>query len=86
MINSPSCWNIGLLISGSMLVLSQVSAVPSEQSCASLHRLGTMFEKVGSVPLARSVVNWVNGTMLQACPVGSFATSDSSAKMLCFRA
>src|SRR5213083_2764789 len=78
MINSPSCWNIGLLISGSMLFLSHVSAVPSEQSWASLHRLGTMFEKAGSVPLARSVVNWVNGTMLHACPVGSFHVREQS--------
>src|SRR6266508_4132090 len=36
----PALW-----ISGSMLFLSQVSAVPSEQSCASLQRLGTIFEK-----------------------------------------
>ena len=49
-----------------MFAWSQLSAVPSEQSWASLHRLGTMFENVGSVPLARSVANWVKGTMLQA--------------------
>src|SRR6266704_3181480 len=85
-INRPSCWNTGLASSGPMFVWSQLSAVLNEQSCASLHRLGTMFENVGSVPFARSVANWVNGTLLHACPVGSFATSDSSANTLCLRA
>src|SRR5205809_6109691 len=36
MISNPSCWNCALLIRGSMLAWSHVSAVPSEQSCASL--------------------------------------------------
>src|SRR2546430_10520809 len=64
MINRPSCWNTGLAISGAMLVCSQLSAVLKEQSCASLHRLGTMFENVGSVPFAKSVANRVKGTLL----------------------
>src|SRR5207249_2782709 len=64
MIKRPSCWNTGLAISGAMLVRSQLSAVLKEQSCASLHRLGTMFENVGSVPFAKSVANCVKGTLL----------------------
>src|SRR5213596_1649567 len=86
MINRPSCWNTGLAMSGAMLVCSQLSAVLKEQSCASLHRLGTMFENAGSVPFAKSVANRVKGTLLHPCPVGSFATSESSGKMLCLRA
>src|SRR5207249_5469087 len=85
MISKPSRWNTGLWISGSMCVLSHVSAVPNEQSCASLHRFGTIFEKCGNVPFARSVANCVNGTRLLTC-TGSFTTSDNSAKMLCLRA
>ena len=85
MINKPSCWNTGLARSGAMFALSHLSAVLNEQSCASLHRLGTMFEKLGNVPFARSVGNWVNGTILHAC-VALFATSESNAKTLCFRA
>jgi len=50
-----------------------------------LHRSGTIFEKVGSVPFARSVANRVNGTRLLTC-TGSFTTSESSAKILCLRA
>src|SRR5213076_2550891 len=72
MINRPSCWNTGLATSGAMLVCSQLSAVLKEQSCASLHRLGTMFENVGSVPFAKSVANCVKGTLLHPCPVASF--------------
>ena len=86
MIKSPFCWNTGLAMSGAILVRSQLSAVPSEQSWASLHRFGTMFENVGSAPFAMSVANCVNGTMLHACPVGSLATSDNSANTLCLRA
>src|SRR5690349_3061150 len=85
MISRPSCWNTGLAINGTMLALSQLSAVLSPQSCASLHRLGTMLEKLGSVPLARSVLNCVNGTRFFAC-VASLATSESSANTLCLRA
>src|SRR5712692_8106748 len=85
MISSPLSWNVALLMSGSMLVWSHVSATVSEQSCASLQRLGTMFEKWGNVPFARSVANCVNGTRLLTC-TGSFTTSDNRAKMLCLRA
>src|SRR5256712_13499604 len=43
-INRPSGWTTGLPISGATLVCSQPSAVPKEQSRASLPRLGTLFE------------------------------------------
>src|SRR5438093_10831803 len=85
MISRPSCWNVALASSGAMLFCNQVSAVASEQSCASLHRFGTMLEKCGRVPFARSVANWVKGTRFWRC-TESFATSDSSAKTLCLRA
>ena len=39
----PSRWNVALASSGPMLFCNQVSAVAREQSCASLHRFGTMF-------------------------------------------
>src|SRR5256885_9478202 len=82
MIKRPSRWNNALLISGSMLFLSHVSAVESEQSCASLHRSGTIFEKSGSVPLARSGANCENGTRFLTC-TASFTTSESKATPLC---
>ena len=85
MTSSPSFWNVALSINGAMFARSHASAVASEQSCASLQRLGTTFEKSGSVPFARSVANCVNGTSRRCC-AGSFTTSDSSAKTLCFRA
>src|SRR5256885_12939489 len=68
-----------------MLLRSHASAVASEQSWASLHRLGTMFTKSGNVPFARSVANCENGTRFVIC-VASFTTSDSSANTLCLRA
>src|SRR2546421_8083824 len=68
-----------------MLLASHPSAVASEQSCASLHRLGTMFTKSGNVPFARSVANCENGTRFFTC-VASFTTSDNSANTLCLRA
>ena len=38
----PSVWKLALAMSGAILALSQLSAVLSEQSCASLQRLGVM--------------------------------------------
>ncbi len=64
MMRSPSFWNVGFLISGSMLVCSQESAVESEQSCASSQPFGTIQEKLGKVPLAKSVANWGKETRL----------------------
>ena len=43
-ISKPSFWKAAFLISGSMLVLSQLSAVPSPQSWPSLQPFGVMKE------------------------------------------
>src|SRR5437879_13606514 len=77
-------------------LLSDVANDPTGQGCNNVPftRFATdlangtlpMFENVGSVPFAKSVANRVKGTLLHPCPVGSFATSESSGKMLCLRA
>src|SRR5437868_3105211 len=41
---------------------SQVSPVAIEQSCMSLHILGVIQAKLGTVPAAKSVLSWVKGT------------------------
>src|SRR3954463_8559465 len=59
---SPPVWNGAVESSGAMFVFNQVSAVASEQSCASLHLLGMTNEKSGNCPFARSVLNWLKDT------------------------
>lgn len=60
------------------LFLSQVSPVPTEQSCMSLHRFGTTKDTLGRV--VKSVGNWV---IVFAVLVGTLEKANQG---LCLRA
>src|SRR5437762_5668775 len=59
--STPPFWKAEERMLGTTLP-NQPSPVAIEQSCMSLHMLGVIQAKFGTVPAERSVLNCVNGT------------------------
>ncbi|HVD47475.1 MAG TPA: hypothetical protein VNG70_09355 [Candidatus Limnocylindria bacterium] len=58
---SSDFWRVNAVLPKSFgtSAFSQLSPVPIEQSCVSLHKFGVMKAKFGAAPAARSVDSWV---------------------------